>query len=78
MGCTEQERLHGELSQALQAVIEIHGSQIANVNFGDTRTSRFEEQIRIAADVWEHAHRAYLQHCAAHGCSAHLTGYSAE
>lgn len=70
--CAEQERLHAERSQALQAIIEIHGSQIAAVNLGDTRTSPFEEQIRMAADVWAHAHRAYLQHCAEHGCSANL------
>jgi hypothetical protein len=68
MECAERERLHAELSQALRAVVEIHGSQIAALQLGDTRTSHFEEEILIAVDAWQGARRAYIRHCTEHGC----------
>lgn len=71
MGCAEQARLHAELSQALRAVVEIHGSQMAALQLGDTRTSHFEEEILIAVDAWQSARRAYIRHCTKHGCCEH-------
>jgi hypothetical protein len=68
MDCPEQARLHAELSHAIRAVVEIQSSQIAAVRLGDTRTSHFEEEIRIAVKAWQSARRAYMQHCAEHGC----------
>jgi hypothetical protein len=68
MECPEQKRLHEELSQALRVLVELQGSQIAAVKLGDKRTTRFEEEIRTALNAWQSARRAYLQHCAEHGC----------
>ena len=68
MDCAEQERLHAELSHALRAVVEIQSSQIAAVKLGDKCISHFEEEIGVAVNAWQNARRAYIRHCAEHGC----------
>jgi hypothetical protein len=66
--CAKQQRLSEELAQAIRALVEMQGSQIAALKLGDRQTSRFDEEINAVLRAWTNARRAYMEHLQDHGC----------
>ena len=66
--CHEEKRIFAEMRRALGYLVEMQSLQMAALALGETKVSRFEEEIRVALWTWEHARHAYIRHVLDHGC----------
>ena len=66
--CPEQDRLCVNLRHALGSLVEMQSSQMAAITSGNQKGSKFDEEIRIALQAWEHARYVYIRHVLDHGC----------
>lgn len=65
--CEERKRLFIQAVATIKSLVSIQQAQ-AEIELGQSSSSRLEDQAKAALIAWKNARQAYVQHVRAHGC----------